>query len=95
MAVRTLLLTQNKKARARRLLRARHILDHYYTGPARDDRVLEIWGYTDRYTYRPGDTVELHFSTTVRTWSLEVGRDGTDYVPVLRDFATYGCSAPP
>ena len=26
--------------------KARHILDHYYIGPGRDDRVLEIWGYT-------------------------------------------------
>lgn len=65
--------------------RARHILDHYYIGPARDNRVLEIWGYTDRYTYRPGDTVQLRVSTTAQNWSLEVGRDGVDYVPVLRD----------
>ena len=26
--------------------RARHILDHYYIGPARTADVLEIWGYT-------------------------------------------------
>ncbi|MGB0771779.1 MAG: hypothetical protein ACPHAO_07830 [Paracoccaceae bacterium] len=26
--------------------RARHILDHYYIGPARNADVLEIWGYT-------------------------------------------------
>ncbi|MES0827636.1 N,N-dimethylformamidase beta subunit family domain-containing protein [Ruegeria sp. SCP11] len=63
--------------------RARHILDHYYIGPARDDRVLEIWGYTDRYTYRPGDTVDLRVSTTAPNWSLEVGRDGVNYAPVM------------
>lgn len=64
--------------------RARHILDHYYIGPAHDERVLEIWGYTSRYSYRPGETVGLRVSTTAETWSLEVGRDGADYVPVLR-----------
>lgn len=64
--------------------RARHILDHYYIGPARDDRVLEIWGYTERYTYRPGETIELRVSTTAPHWSLEVGRDGTRYVPLLQ-----------
>ena len=26
--------------------RARHILDHYYIGPASNADVLEIWGYT-------------------------------------------------
>lgn len=63
--------------------RARHILDHYYIGPARDPRVLEIWGYTDRYSYRPGDSVGLRVSTTAERWSLEAGRDGAEYLPLL------------
>ena len=65
--------------------KARHILDNYYIGPARDDAVLEIWGYTPRFTYAPGDTVALHVSTTAETWDLEIGRDGADYRPVLRE----------
>lgn len=64
--------------------RARHILDHYYIGPARDPQVLEIWGYTPRMTYEPGDEVVLHVSTTAATWSFEVGRDGVQYEPLLR-----------
>lgn len=63
--------------------RARHILDHYYIGPARDPQVLEIWGYTPRMTYAPGDEVALHVSTTAERWSLEVGRDGARYEPLL------------
>ncbi len=59
--------------------RARHILDHYYIGPSRDDSVLEIWGYTPRMSYRPGDRVALHVSTTAEAWDLEVGRDGLEY----------------
>ncbi|WP_439632377.1 N,N-dimethylformamidase beta subunit family domain-containing protein [Shinella sp.] len=63
--------------------RARHILDHYYIGPARDAAVLEIWGYTPRMSYAPGDEVILHVSTTADRWSYEVGRDGARYEPVL------------
>ncbi|MXN52752.1 hypothetical protein GR158_16655 [Shinella sp. AETb1-6] len=63
--------------------RARHILDHYYIGPARDAAVLEIWGYTPRMAYAPGDEVVLHVSTTAERWSYEVGRDGSRYEPVL------------
>lgn len=65
--------------------KARHILDNYYIGPARDDAVLEIWGYTPRMTYAPGEIVALHISTTAETWDLEVGRDGLEYEPVLRE----------
>jgi len=63
--------------------KARHILDHYYIGPARDDSVLEIWGYTPRMSYAPGDRVALHVSTTAPEWELEVGRDGLTYQPLL------------
>lgn len=64
--------------------RARHILDHYYIGPARDPSVLEIWGYTPRMSYAPGDEVVLHVSTTAARWSYEVGRDGLRYERLLK-----------
>lgn len=65
--------------------RARHILDNYYIGPSRDDAVLEIWAYTPRMSYEPGDQVELHVSTTAEEWDLEIGRDGLEYKPVLEE----------
>ena len=65
--------------------KARHILDHYYSGPARDPDVLEIWGYTPDMSYAPGDRVALHVSTTAETWELEIGRDGLTYQPLLRE----------
>lgn len=65
-------------------MRARHILDNYYIGPSRSAEVLEIWAYTDRFTYRPGETVGLRVSTTAERWELEIGRDGADYEMVLR-----------
>ncbi|MDU8927364.1 DUF6605 domain-containing protein [Alisedimentitalea sp. MJ-SS2] len=64
--------------------RARHILDHYYIGPARDDAVLEIWGYTSEMSYVPGDRVALHVSTTASEWEVEIGRDGLVYQEVHR-----------
>lgn len=56
--------------------RANHVLDNYYIGPAHDPDVLEIWGYTDRFSYAPGDRVRLHISTTADTYDVEIVRDG-------------------
>ncbi len=64
--------------------KARHILDNYYIGPARDPNVLEIWGYTDRLSYLPGEKVELRVSTTAVSYSIEIGRDGVNYQPLLQ-----------
>ena len=74
--------------------KARHILDHYYIGPARDDRVLEIWGYTPEMSYAPGDRVALHVSTTAEEWSFEIGRDGQSYRPVMSESGLKGAHHP-
>jgi hypothetical protein len=39
-------------------------------------RALSIEGYADQLSYAPGDTVELHVSTTAAKWSLEIARLG-------------------
>ncbi|MEM6985349.1 MAG: N,N-dimethylformamidase beta subunit family domain-containing protein [Pseudomonadota bacterium] len=70
--------------------KARHILDNYYIGPARDDHVLEVWGYSNEMSYAPGDEVALHVSTTAATWDLEIGRDGLTYEPVLTETGLSG-----
>ena len=62
--------------------KGRHIFDNYYIGPARDPAVLEIWGYTPNFSYRPGELVELHISTTAERYDIEIGRDGPTYEPV-------------
>ncbi|WP_353987711.1 N,N-dimethylformamidase beta subunit family domain-containing protein [Ruicaihuangia caeni] len=36
----------------------------------------EAWVYTPRYSYLPGETVDLHISTTASEFELEVIRDG-------------------
>ena len=87
--------------------RARHILDNYYIGPARDRDILEIWGYTDRFSYAPGERVAVRVSTTAERYDIEVGRDGAEYVPMRtwtglrgvhhetpRDCSVHGCGWP-
>ncbi len=56
--------------------RARHIMDHYYIGPTRDTQELEIWAYTPRMTYTPGQVVVLRGSSTAAPVSFVVGGDG-------------------
>ncbi|NOD93768.1 hypothetical protein GS636_13335 [Ruegeria sp. HKCCD4884] len=70
--------------------KARHILDHYYIGPSRDASVLEIWGYTERMTYAPGELLALRVSTTAREWDLEIGRDGATYEVMHRESGLKG-----
>ncbi len=72
------------QATPRTLRKARHILDNYYIGPARDPEVLEIWAYSDRFSYLPGETLHLHVSTTAERYDIEIGRDGQRYEALLR-----------
>src|SRR5262249_6338933 len=47
-----------------------------YEHPLEDPRYPEVWLYTDRLSYAPGDTVSVHASSTVPTLSIEIARDG-------------------
>ncbi|MXW95926.1 MAG: hypothetical protein F4110_09390 [Acidimicrobiaceae bacterium] len=51
--------------------------------PSADPEALEIWGYTDRPSYAPGEAVGLHVSTSAATWGFEVWRDGHDFEKLL------------
>ncbi len=44
---------------------------------------LEVWGYTDRFSYRPSESVDLRVHTTASTFSVSVLRDGSEPVEVL------------
>jgi hypothetical protein len=48
---------------------------NYYEAPAVDPVEPEIWCYSDRPCYSPGDTIAFHVSTTAATYSLEIARD--------------------
>ena len=51
---------------------------HWYEFPTDDPAQLEVWCYTDKLSYAPGETVQFHTNTTAQTYSLEVVRDGAD-----------------
>ncbi|MEU0520335.1 N,N-dimethylformamidase beta subunit family domain-containing protein [Streptosporangium sp. NPDC006007] len=44
----------------------------------------EVWSYTDRFSYLPGETVDLHLSSTAAEFSLEIIRDGAEPETVFR-----------
>ena len=44
---------------------------------------LEVWCYTDRFSYLPGEEVEVRAHTSAEHFSLTVVRDGADPVQVL------------
>ena len=59
------------------------VFGHYYEWPGMDGAKGEIWAYTPRTTYRTGETVELHVSSTSPSFAVEVVRDGATEMPVL------------
>jgi hypothetical protein len=54
------------------------VLSNYYEGPAADPMGDEVWCYSDRLCYSPGDTIALHVSTTASNYSLEIARDAIE-----------------
>lgn len=54
------------------------VMGHYFEAAADDPSVPQVWCYTDRFSYRPGDTVTLHVSTTAASYDLKVVRDGLE-----------------
>ena len=55
---------------------------------------LQIWGYPSRPSFAPGDTVDLHVSTTASTWGFEVWRDGATFEKVYEVSGLTGVAHP-
>jgi len=56
----------------------------FFEAPLEDPAYLEVWCYTDRLSYFPGEDVRLHVSSTGREVSIEIIRDGKNPLPVHR-----------
>jgi hypothetical protein len=56
---------------------------HYYEYPGMDGDRGEIWCYSDRFSYAPGETVTLFVSSTAPLFAIEIVRDGADETPVM------------
>ncbi|RWM24724.1 N,N-dimethylformamidase beta subunit family domain-containing protein [Mesorhizobium sp.] len=48
----------------------------YYETVFQDPAHLEVFTYTDRMSYRPGDVVRFHTSTTAERFDISIVRDG-------------------
>lgn len=60
---------------------------HYswFEFPTEDPAKIEVWGHTDATSYAPGDTVNLHVTTTAATFDVTVIRDGGVSETVLEE----------
>lgn len=63
--------------------RHKAVRTHYYEYPGMDGERGEIWCYSDRFSYAPGETVILFVSSTAPAYDLVVARDGATETLVL------------
>lgn len=59
------------------------VRSHYYETPGMDGDRGEIWCYSDRFSYRPGERVRLQVSATAPRFDIEIVRDGAAQIKVL------------
>jgi hypothetical protein len=59
------------------------VFGHHYEYPGMDGERGEIWCYTDRFSYLPGDTATLFVSSTADHFQLELFRDGAVLVKMF------------
>jgi hypothetical protein len=52
------------------------VLGHYYEYPGMDGERGEIWCYSNRFSYFPGDEVTLFISSTSTVCDIDIVRDG-------------------
>lgn len=63
--------------------RRRAVFTHYYERPGMDGEHGEIWCYTDRFSYRTGETATFFVSSTAATFGIEIVRDGAVETPLF------------
>ena len=59
------------------------VFGHYYEYPGMDGARGEIWCYTDRFSYAPGEIVTLFVSSTAPHFDIAISRDGSAVAPVF------------
>ena len=69
------------------------VFGHYYEYPGMDGERGEIWCYTDRFSYLPGDTATLFVSSTASHFQLELFRDGAAPVKMFEKRGAFGALA--
>ena len=59
-----------------------HLAMEWYEIPNDDPKAIEVWGYTDKLSYKPGDKVNFHVTTGAPTFDLKIYRDGGKFEEV-------------
>src|SRR5262249_39631600 len=98
----------NRPPRSRPMHAGEHWLDaHWYEARREDPACPEVYAYTDRMSYAPGEEVRSPASTTAPQWSLRIDRDGLEprlvhaaddlpgrFTPAPKDAYKAGCGWP-
>ena len=48
---------------------------NFYEFPSSDPSVIEVWSYTDKISYHPGEIIQFHTSTRADSYTIEVLND--------------------
>lgn len=59
------------------------VTGHYFEAASDDPARPQVWGYTDRISYAPGDTLRLHAISNAQQIDLRIKRDGAVPIEVL------------
>ena len=100
-------MTTPKRGSTTRGLWPNAVKENFYVRPVPDPAEPQIWCYSDRMSYGPGERVLLHVSTSAPAYDLTIFRDGVtpDTVfercglegrlhPVAADVSVTGCRWP-
>ncbi|MFZ1468155.1 MAG: N,N-dimethylformamidase beta subunit family domain-containing protein [Paracoccaceae bacterium] len=68
---------------------------HYYQMASANPARPQVWGYSDRISYAPGDTLHLHAMSSTDTITLRIERDGLNPQTVLETTIPGGFSETP
>ena len=84
-----------------------HLETEWWEFPSDDPQKMEVWGYTDKLSYAPGEQVSFHVNSSAPTFDVKIYRDGLKLEevhsaqkvagkksPTPKDCYTVGCGWP-
>ena len=58
------------------------IAENFYERASNDPGDPQLWAFTDRWSYAPGETMRVHVSATLAKFDVEIWRDGAERTPL-------------
>ncbi|MEZ5926747.1 MAG: DUF6605 domain-containing protein [Hyphomicrobiaceae bacterium] len=89
-------MTTSKRSSTTRGLWPSAIKENFAVVPSVDPAEPQIWAYSDKISYAPGETIALHISTSAAAYDLRIFRDGARETTVLERHGLSGalCDTP-